>query len=148
MEVKMRRVGFLGVVLAFVLLAGPGCTDEQLARIDKGVADANTAAQGVAEIAEGPAGGLIPDQVKIIMQLLGVGAAVAFGLWQKIRASGILLKNADLVTTIRAVVDGIDASGAAAEDVKVAIKNVMEKRHVYDTADAVVDENRSAKTTV
>jgi hypothetical protein len=148
MEVKMRRVGFLGVVLAFVLLAGPGCTDEQLAKIDKVVTDANTAAQGVAQIPAGPAGSLIPDEIKIIMQLLGVGAVVAFGIWQKIRASGLLEKNADLTTTIRAVVDGIDASGAAADEVKVAIQSVMEKRHVYDTADAVVDENRSAKTTV
>lgn len=145
---KLRKGGLLCMVLAAVLLSGPGCTDEQLAKIDKAVADANQAAQGIAAIPDGPAGALIPDQIKIIMELLGVGAAVAFGIWQRIRASGLLLKNADLVTTIRAVVDGIDASGEKAEPVKVAIKSVMEKRHVYDTADAVVDENRSTKTTV
>jgi hypothetical protein len=130
-----------------VLFAG-GCTEEQIAKIDKGVADANTAAQGLAAIPDGPAGALIPPQVRIIMELLGVGLAAAFGIWQKIRASGLLLKNSDLVTTIRAVVDGIDASGSKAEPVKVAIQNVMRKRHVYDTADEIVDQNRSAKTTV
>ena len=144
----MSKVGFLRVVLGFVLLAGTGCTDQQLAKMDKAVADANQVAQGVAEIPDGPAGSLIPPQVQLIMELLGVGAAIAFGLWQKIRASGVLAKNADLVTTIRAIVDGIDASGAAAAEVKSTIKTVMEKRHVYDTADAVVDEMRSAKTTV
>jgi hypothetical protein len=147
----MRKVGFFAVwsvVLAFVLSAGAGCTEEELARIDRGVADANTIGQGIAAIPDGPAGALIPPEVRIIMELLGVGLAAAFGIWQKIRASGLLSKNADLVTTIRAVVDGIDASGSKAEPVKVAIQNVMQKRHVYDTADAIVDQNRSAKTTV
>lgn len=151
----MRRIGCgrvlagtISISLAFFLFAGSGCTDQQLAQIDKAVADANQVGQGIAQIPDGPAGALIPPQVQLIMELLGLSGAVAFGLWQKIRASGLLEKNADLVTTIRAVVDGIDASGPQADPVKAAIKTTMEKRHVYDVADATVDENRSAKTTV
>lgn len=147
----MRKVGCFTVwpvVLASLLFAGSSCTEDQLKKIDKGLADANTAAQGLAEIPDGPAGALIPPEVRIIMELLGIGLAAAYGIWQKIRASGLLTKNADLVTTIRAVVDGIDASGSKADPVKAVIQTTMQKRHVYDTADAIVDANRSAKTTV
>lgn len=138
-------------VLCLALLAGlemGGCTEQQLAKIDKAVADVNTVAEGVAAIPDGPAGALIPPQVRVILELLGFSGALAIAVWQRVRASGLLAKNADLVTTIRAVVDGIDASGPAADPVKASIKTTMEKRRVYDVADATVDANRSVKTTV
>lgn len=144
---NVRKSGFLCVVLAAMLfgVAG-GCNEEQLRRVDQAVADVNTAAQGVAAIPDGPAGALIPPEVAIIMELLGIGAAAAYGIWQKIRASGVLARNADLSVTLKAVVDAIDASGTAAEDVKTNIQAKMIERHVYDTADAIVDEHRSNRT--
>jgi hypothetical protein len=145
----MRKVGFFivwALVLAFVGLGGSGCDETQLQRIDRIVADANTAGQGVAAIPEGPAGALIPPDVKMIMELLGVGLAMAYAIWQQLRASGVLRKNADLSVTLKAVADGIDQAGPEAENAKTQIQAVMMQRHVFDTADQVIDEHRSKKT--
>jgi hypothetical protein len=143
----MRKVGFLLVVLAAMLFGSAGgCNEEQLRRVDRAVADVNTAAQGVAAIPDGPAGALIPREVVMIMELLGLGAAAAFGIWQRIRASGLLERNADLSTTLKVVVDAIDLTGGEpAEAVKANVLETATTRHVYDTADAVIDEHRASK---
>lgn len=144
---NVRKSGFLCVVLVAMLfgVAG-GCNEEQLRRIDHAIADVNTATQGIAAIPDGPAGALIPREVTIIMELLGVGAAVAFGVWQKIRASGILERSEDLSVTLKAVVDAIDKTGGQeAENVKANVLAIATTRHVYDTADAVIDEHRASK---
>lgn len=70
--------------------AAGGCNEEQLLRVDKAVADVNTIGQGVAAIPDGPAGALVSPDVHFIMELLGIGAAAAYGIWQRIRASGVL----------------------------------------------------------
>lgn len=145
--VKVRKVGFFTVVLASVLFAGSGCSPEQLQQIDRAVADANTIGQGIAAISDGPAGVLIPPEIRAIMVLLGVGAAAAYEIWQRIRLARVLERNQDLDVTLRALGDGIDqASPKAADDVKAQILAVMMQRRIYDKADRVVDEHRAKKT--
>jgi hypothetical protein len=144
----VRKIGFLCVVLAAMLFGtAGGCNEEQLRRIDRVVADVNTAGQEVAAIPDGPAGALIPAEVRIIMELLGIGAAAAFGIWQQIRASRVLERNTDLSVALRAVADGIDQAGESGQNAKAQIMAVMMQRRVYDTADVVVDEHRTKKTT-
>ncbi len=138
------------VVLSAGLLAGlvivPSCTPEQLAKIDQGVKDANTASEGAAAIATGPAGALIPPQIRLILQLLGFVGPLAVAIWEKIRASRVLEKNADLGTTLAAVVDAIDQADAeSAEKVKANVMAIATRRRIFDTADALIDEHRTVK---
>jgi hypothetical protein len=143
----MRKVGFFilwPVCLALVGLAG--CNEEQLAKVDRVVADVNTIGQGVAAIPDGPAGTLIPPEIAIILELLGFTGTLAFAIWQKIRASGVLARNADLSVTLKAVVDAIDKTGGQeAENVKANVLALATRRRVYDVADAIIDEHRAAK---
>lgn len=144
---NVRKVGFLCVVLAAMLFGViGGCNEEQLLRVDKIVADVNTAGQGVAAIPDGPAGALIPVDVRFIMELLGIGAAAAYGIWQKIRASGVLAEKQDLSVTLKAVVDAIDTTGGEpAENVKANVLAIATQRHIYDIADTVIDDHRTVK---
>jgi hypothetical protein len=146
---KVQKVGFLclwALGVALLGLAGSGCNIEQLEKVDRIVADANTIGGGIAAIPDGPAGALIPREVVIIMELLGIGAAAAYGIWQRIRASGILERNADLSVTLKAVVDAIDKTGGQeAENVKANVLALATRRRVYDVADAIIDEHRAAK---
>lgn len=133
--------------LSTTLLLAAGCSEEQLSRIDKGLADANElhadAGQVLDALRDSPAGPLIPPQVYQIMELLGVGLVVAIGIWQKIRASGLLSKNQDLVTTLKAVVDGVEAAGSKATPVKAKILETMRDREVYSVANPIVDQVKS-----
>jgi len=79
----MRR--FMMIAAVCCCLAG-GCTESQLEQGDAIVRDVNNIGQAIDQVASGPAGALIPPQVRQIMQLLGIGAAAAYGIWQKIRA--------------------------------------------------------------
>jgi hypothetical protein len=139
----MKKLVF-GVI---VLLAAVSCTPEQLARMDKAVADANLAAQGGAAIASGPAGPLLPANVRAILELVGIGGAATAIFYQRLRASGVLVKKADLAMTLAAVVDAIDQTDPQhAAAVKGNVKALMKSRQIFNMANAVVDENRSAKT--
>lgn len=145
MAMKRKSV-IVWAVVSTALLFGvwAGCTAEQLGIADRIVADANQAAQGAAQIAEGPAGGLIPVEVRAILELLGIGGALAVAIWQKVRASGVLEKNADLSVTLKAIVDAVEklepqAGGLA----KAQIKQVMQAREIYATANPIVDSLKS-----
>lgn len=133
--------------LCLMLLAA-GCSQEQLASMDKHVQDVNQVVTGAGQtldaIQQTPAGSLIPPQVYQIMEILGVGLAVAIGIWQKIRASGLLEKNQDLVTTLRAVVDGVEKAGSKAAPVKASIKETMRDREVYSVANPIVDQVKTS----
>ncbi len=130
---------FLLLTLVTLLVGALGCTDQQLASIDHAVTDANTAAHGISAVAQGPAGAILPPQVRIIMELLGIGATAALGIWKWLQASGLLKKNQDLVMTLKAVCDGVSASGKKADPVKAQIKQIMLDREVYSTANPIVD---------
>lgn len=127
-----------------LLVVSGGCNEEQLARIDQGIQDANhvvTAAdRTVTDLADSPVGGLIPPQVYQIMELLGIGVTAALALWKTIRASGLLKKNSDLTVTLKALVDGVEASGDQAAPVKANIKEIMRDREVYSVANPIVDQ--------
>ena len=69
----------LGIVLLFVLA---GCTADQIAGIDRGVADANAIAQTIGGLPDSPAGPLIPPPVRTVLELVGVGGATVKELKQ------------------------------------------------------------------
>lgn len=146
---KSHFLILVGLVAGLALFAaGPSCSPDQLQRADRIIADVNTAGRGVAAIPDGPAGALIPPEVRLIMELLGVGAAVAFGLWQRVRASGLLETKQGLDVTLRAIVDAIDqAEPTAADPVKTQILANMLQRRIHGTADRLVDEHRTKLAT-
>jgi hypothetical protein len=122
------------------LLAAPGCSERQLAEIDRAAQDANTVGQGVTALAHGPAASLIPAQVRQIMELLGIGLAGALAVWKWLLASGLLKKNQNLTVTLKAIVDGIEAIGPHADPAKDSIKEIMRDREVYSVANPIIDQ--------
>lgn len=141
----------LTLLLSTTLLLAAGCSEEQLAKVDKGLADANEvhgqADQVLDALRASPAGPLIPAAVYQIMELLGIGLTAAVALWKTLVASGLLQKNQtlagkneDLVTTLKALVDGVEASGEKAKPVKLSIKEIMRDREVYSVANPIVDQ--------
>ena len=78
----MKRIA---IIMAVCFLLAGGCTEGQLDRGDAIAADVNSVGQAIGQVADGPVGDLLPPGVRQIMQLLGIGAVAAFGVWQKIR---------------------------------------------------------------
>jgi hypothetical protein len=143
---KIKSIVLGGLVTAALLFgAMGGCSEEHLSKMDKAVADANHAAQIPRAVADSPAlSPLIPPEIRIILELLGFAGTAAFGIWQKIRASGILAKSQDKSLTLKAIADAIDAlDPKQAQPVKAEIKQVMQDREILSTANAIVDEHRS-----
>jgi hypothetical protein len=146
---KSKKAIALSVVVAAALVLTPGgCSPEQQQQADQAAADANTAGQALKDLAESPAGSLIPPQVRIIMELLGIGAMAAFGVWQKIRGAQAQGTSDKLSVTLRAVADAIDQSApTAANVVKGNVKRVMDDRQIRRMADPIVNAHRSKLTT-
>lgn len=135
---KGKRVLFLAMVSAALYAAG--CETEDLQQVDRIVYDVNDAFSGAAEIADGTAGRLIPEPWRTALALLGFLGPAAIAIWEKIRASKILEKNAELTLTTRAIVQGIEAAELHAKDsVKPAIADRMKQLRIYDTADPIVE---------
>jgi len=121
-----------------------GCTEEELAGIDRAVADVNAVAETVAALPESPAGPLIPPNVRVILELIGVGGAAAVVSWQKIRAGLLRTQNQTLQLTGKAIVAGVDrAPPSAATAVKAAISAEMDRLQIRDTGRATVEELKS-----
>ena len=143
----MMKTAFFILLSTTTLLLAAGCSQEQLASMGADANDANgvvTAAhQTVQAIHDSPAGALIPDQVYQIMEVLGVGLSLALAIWKSILASGLLKKNSDLVTTLRAVADGVTAAGPDGAMVKAKIREIMRDREVYSVANPIVDQVKS-----
>lgn len=137
------------LLLTAVLLLATGCSEEQLRHADQAIQDANHVAQGVSAIAQGPAGSLIPPQVRQIMEFLGVGALAALAIWKKIQASGLLRKNQDLTSTLRNVAEGVEnfqaADQAKGEELKGEIARVMASRSPQNV---VIDDIKKSLPTV
>lgn len=117
----MRRFLMIGAVCC--LLSGlPGCTEQQVEKVDKVLDDANAVTTGVVELVRGPAGAVFPPIVRTIAELLGVTLAVALGLWQKIKH--MLTKE-----SLAAIVKGVEAmDDKTKESVKTEIAKAMDKQ--------------------
>ena len=138
----------LALVTLLALFAVPSCTEQQLAQGDKIGRDVNDGGRLLRTLAESPEAAFIPPQVRVILELLGLGGAAAFGIWQKIRAAKILEKKQDVDVTLKAIVDAIDqAEPKASDPVKTQILATMIERRIHGTADQVVDEHRSKLAT-
>jgi len=143
----MKKIALWLVVAAALVLSPGGCTEKQRKQADKVIADGNTAGQVLKEIAESPVGALLPIPVRMIMELLGIGALAALNIWQKVRAGQAKGQTDKVSTTLRAVADAIDQSKPEIADaVKAQVKHVMDARQIRPVADAIVDEHRSKLT--
>ena len=132
------RIHTLAIVFVFVVA---GCTAEQIASIDQGVADANAIAQTIGGLPGSPAGPLIPAPIRAILELVGIGGAAAYGIWQNARKK--LLQNANdrLKLTGKAIVAGVDrAPPNTAEEVKALISAEMDRLAIRDAGRATVKE--------
>ena len=135
---KIKIVALWGVLSVALLLGTLGCCSEEA---DQLAADVNNAGQLMRQIGDSPA---VPALARVILELLGLCAAVAVGVYQKVRSSGLQARSSDKSLTLRAVVDAIDAlSKAEAQPVKDAIGQTMKARGIASVADQVVDEHRS-----
>lgn len=124
--------------ILLVLLAVAGCTQEQGDKIDKGMADANAIGDALQEITEGPVGDMLPSGVKSTMQVLGVAAATALGIWQQMRAKVVK-------QTASAVLAGIERlPRERKKETKAAVKAEMDERNIYTKANAVVDKLKTS----
>ena len=141
---RIKRTLFWAVVSASVLCAG--CTQEQLARIDRGVSDANQVAQGISELAQGPAGLIMPAWVRGLLEALGLVGGLAVVTWQQLRNSGIFEKLQTVTAAGKTIVQAVEELPAdQAKAVKDAVGEKMQATAAkvpgltYDALNAVVD---------
>lgn len=127
---------FLMILAVCCLLTG--CTAEQIAEADAGLADANMIADAVADILGGPAGAMFPPIVRTIAEVLGLSLAAALALWQAIRVKLLQQTGAAIV----AAVETLDAGEKML--VKDAVKAEMKDREIYSTANRIVDDLKAA----
>lgn len=142
---RVWRVGGLwaSVALAAVIVAA-GCSVEELAWWDQVVADANQVGQGVADVASGPAGGLIPAPFRGLLELIGLAAGGIALTWQEIRRRKLLEREEAVTETARAIVRGVEnASPEVSLPAKAAIGKAMQDAGCYDTGRAVVNSLKS-----
>lgn len=99
----MKKLLFRSAMLFLVTLFLCSCSELDLLRIDEGVQDVNTIAQGTQAVMDSPAGLLIPPTWKLYGAL---GVIIANGLiigWQEWR-------NRTMKKTAKAIVIGIERS--------------------------------------
>lgn len=143
------RFFHIGAVWASVALGAfavmfAGCSAEQLAWWDQTVADVNQVGQGVAAVAQGPAGEKIPPPWRGIMELVGLATGGIALSWQEIRRRKLLEQEQALTTTARAIVRGVEnASPEVALPAKASIGQAMKDAGCYDAGRAVVNSLKS-----
>jgi hypothetical protein len=122
---------FLMVLAVCCILTG--CTARQIARADKGLADANIVGTAVTDLVSGPVGALLPPALRMVLELGAALAAAAVLAWQQIR--GKLLRQ-----TAAAVVQAIEGLDPGEKMlVKDAVRAEMRDREIYSRANAVID---------
>ena len=98
----MKMISFVMILVMAGFLAGlPGCSEKQLQDADNVLADANSVAEGLAEIADGPAGSLLPARVRTGLEIVAGLTVMGVGLWKQGRHN--LTR-----TTLKAVAKGVD----------------------------------------
>jgi hypothetical protein len=128
-----------------VLLLAAGCGEQRLSRIDRLVADVNQTGQAIAAIPDGPAGPVIPDELRLILELVGVGTAGAYGLWQRIRASRLLERKQNITATLADVVKVIEQIQLERPELAAAIKGRIARLMARGSpANQLIDEIKSA----
>jgi hypothetical protein len=145
---RFRKTLYGGVVSAVVLLGVAGCTQEQLAKIDKGVTDANEIAAGIGGLGTGPTGALMPGWVQSTLAAIGIVGGLALVTWQQLRNSGLLEKLATLTSTSKAIVRGVDEAAKANPDavakVKAEILTEMQRKGIELEARQTVRDLKAA----
>ncbi len=99
---------FLLLPLTVLLLAATGCSEQQLRTADAIFADANQVGQAAVQVVHGPAAPLIPGPIQDGVELGGLGVALAYGIWQRIRASRLLERKQSVTGTLSSLVKAIE----------------------------------------
>jgi hypothetical protein len=141
---KIKTIVFSGLVAAALLFTPGGCSPEQLTQADKTMTDVNEIGRAVDQFVASPAGNTLPPVIRMIMELLGVGALAAFGIYKQIRLGQVQGKSDQVSLTLRAVADAVDKlTPSVAKAVKGQVREVMDDRQIRSLADPIVDEHRS-----
>jgi hypothetical protein len=130
-----RFVTILAFACLLALCTGGGCNEETLKKVDQAVQEVNAVAHTVTA---SPATSFLPPEVRILMEILGIGASLAFALWQRLRASGLLSTGAAIVHAIEKLPRELQ------DQVKPAVKAEMQDREIYGKANAIVDQLKKA----
>lgn len=130
---RMRQFCLMLACSCLVGIAA-GCSPDQIEKIDKVVGDVNTVADGLSDVASGPAGAVLPADVRLVMKLLGVSAAVALALWQRVRGKAVRRTGSAVV----AAIESLPSAEKAA--VKRAVKSELVKRRMFSKGNKVVEE--------
>jgi len=137
----MKRFAAIWSATILLALAVVGCSEQELQRWDGYVADACDVGQTVGSLPDSPAGPLIPAEVRLIMEILGLGTAAAYGIWQKLRKDGVLAEKRSLTLTAKAIVNAIERlpQGPQAA-VKSTIGEEMARMRIRDAGSAEVEK--------
>jgi len=137
---RFLRITLILGVLALVTFS---CDEEQLRQADRIVGDVNQVSTGARAVLESPAGKMVPDQARLLIELaLGlVGAgAITYQKWR----SGIMAK------TTKAIVKGVEKVDRAGQDnpvnpIKDSIGYEMRQAGIYDAGNKIVDRLKIAR---
>jgi len=143
---KIRRSGgrTAAWALAAAVVIAAGCSVEELAWWDRAFADVNEVGQGVAAVAEGPAGDMIPAPFRGLLELVGLATGGIALTWQEIRRRKLLEREQAVTQTAKAIVRGVEnASPEVGLPAKASIGQAMKDAGCYDAGRAVVNSLKS-----
>lgn len=134
------RPSWVIVVFWGVLFAG--CSTGQLSgwdRFFKGSRDAGSAVQSAVE---SPGGQFLPVPIKVGLEAVGGVGVLAYGIWQKIRASKVLEKHntakdalGDVLSFVRAL------QGDGSDSLRNQLEGLLEQRGVLTDAAVAAEKN-------
>jgi len=137
----MKRFAAVWGATILLSLGLLGCSEQELQRWDGYVADACDVGQTIGALPDSPAGPLIPAEVRLIMEILGLGTAAAYGIWQKIRKDGVLAEKQSLTLTAKAIVNAIEKLPAEPQElVKSNVGAEMARMRIRDAGSAEVEK--------
>jgi hypothetical protein len=114
----MKKFVISLLLVLLLLLPMPGCNEQQKQQIDKAADVVENVTQGGQAILDSPAGGLVPSEIRLMLE---AGGALAMGLviaWREWRKK-------QLQTALDQVVTGNEIAKDKSEDVNTAIKEAQ-----------------------
>lgn len=140
----MKRFATVWGATVLLALAVVGCSEQELQRWDRTMADVCDVGQTIGGLPDSPAGPLIPAEVRLIMEILGLGTAAAWGLWQKLRKDGVLAEKQSLALAAKAIVNAIERTPQNTQRaVKAKVGEEMARMKIRDAGSAEVEKLKS-----
>jgi hypothetical protein len=131
--------GFVMILVLSCLLAGvAGCTGPQLDAWLGHLTDPNNPGNQITAAVESPTGQAMPLPVRLIMEALGVSAAVAYATWQQLKTKGIRGAMQPVVTAVE------NLSPQIRKEVKAEIEKEMLKAGDYQAKNRQIDQLKAS----